>query len=238
VPGAGRPIVVRTSPSPRKRDVSLNANIFVVFSEPIDGATLNESSLQLMRGAARIQGDLVFTDSTHITATFIPSTPLAGSTDYTLTVSQAIADVDGQVLGTPVSVPFTTIEASAYVPVAAVDVGGLASALIKLGDAIEVRASARSAGGNTLSGRTIVWASSRPSVATVTPSGLVTGTAIGSATVTATSEGRSAIVQIAVFSPAPAVRHAAVRRCIGDSCEPVQDPSGVTSDQRVRTSRR
>jgi len=238
VPGAGRPIVVRTSPSPRKRDVSLNANIFVVFSEPIDGATLNESSLQLTNGAARLPGVLSFTDSTHLTATFTPSAVLAGSTDYTLTVTQAIADVDGQALAAPVSVPFTTIAASAYVPVAAVDIGGLVGATIAVGAAMQVTARLRDATGSTLSGRTIVWASSKPSVATVTPSGLVTASVPGSAAITVTSEGKSATIGVSVTPPTSGVRQATVRRCIGNNCSFGRNETGVSRTQHGGMSRR
>lgn len=52
------------------------------------------------------------------------------------------------------------------------------------------------ANGNTLSGQTFTWASSNPSVATVSSSGLVTGVAQGSARITATSgeaQGQSSI---------------------------------------------
>ena len=40
VPTDGPPIVVRTSPAPHKRDVPLNARMVIVFSEPIDAASL------------------------------------------------------------------------------------------------------------------------------------------------------------------------------------------------------
>lgn len=52
--------------------------------------------------------------------------------------------------------------------------------------------------------RTVTWASDRPNVANVDGSGLVTGVAAGSATVTATSEGHSASATVVVQSPVAA----------------------------------
>ncbi|MES2169826.1 MAG: formyltransferase family protein [Actinomycetota bacterium] len=48
-------MVVRTDPPPQKRDVPLNAVVTIVFSEPVDPATVNPGSLQLWRGAAPVQ---------------------------------------------------------------------------------------------------------------------------------------------------------------------------------------
>ena len=52
--------------------------------------------------------------------------------------------------------------------------------------------------GNVLSGRTVTWTSSNTSVATVSTSGLVSGLTPGSATITATSEGKSGTASVTV----------------------------------------
>src|SRR6266566_4413226 len=49
----------------------------------------------------------------------------------------------------------------------------------------------KDAAGNTLSGRTITWSTSDASVAMVSTAGLVTGVAAGSATISATAEGKA-----------------------------------------------
>jgi uncharacterized protein YjdB len=49
-----------------------------------------------------------------------------------------------------------------------------------------------------LNGRSVAWTSSSPSVATVTSAGVVAGVRGGSATITATSEGRSGVVNVLV----------------------------------------
>ena len=55
--------------------------------------------------------------------------------------------------------------------------------------------------GNTLTGRTVTYATSNGSVATVSTSGMVTATGVGSATISATSEGRAATANITVSAP-------------------------------------
>lgn len=102
------PVVVRTDPPRRKTDVPLNAAIVVVFSEPIDAATLTAGSVQLLRGTAQIAGRLEFRDSEHLTVAFVPATALAADADYRLVVSQEVRDQDGEPLDTPVAAEFRT----------------------------------------------------------------------------------------------------------------------------------
>lgn len=58
------------------------------------------------------------------------------------------------------------------------------------GATVQLTATPRSAAGNTLTQRPIVWATSNAAVATVNAAGLVTAVAAGTATVTATTEGK------------------------------------------------
>jgi hypothetical protein len=90
------------------------------------------------------------------------------------------------------------------VPVASVSVTP-ASANIGAGQAVQLTATVRDASGNVLTGRTVTWSSSNPSVAVVYPTGLVTGIAVGSATITATSEGQSGSATITVTTGPPPV---------------------------------
>ena len=73
--------------------------------------------------------------------------------------------------------------------VASVSVTGTAN--IAPGATSQLTASAKNAAGTTLTGHTATWASSANSVATVNSSGLVTGVANGTATITATARGFS-----------------------------------------------
>jgi hypothetical protein len=67
---------------------------------------------------------------------------------------------------------------------------------------------AKDASGNVLTGRVVTWSSSAPAVANVSPLGVVFALADGSATITASAEGKSAsasvAVKTAVVAPPPA----------------------------------
>jgi uncharacterized protein YjdB len=83
------------------------------------------------------------------------------------------------------------------VPVAAVSVSP-ATASVQAGQTVQLTATPKDANGTALSGRTVTWASSNAGVATVSGTGLVTGVAAGSVTITATSEGRSGSATLGV----------------------------------------
>src|SRR5439155_653910 len=67
------------------------------------------------------------------------------------------------------------------VPVASVTVSP-ATATVQVGQTMQLAAAPKDANGNSLSGRTITWASGSTAVATVSASGFVTGVAAGSVT--------------------------------------------------------
>ncbi len=73
-----------------------------------------------------------------------------------------------------------------------------ASASIAVGATVTLTATPRDAQGNALSGRTVTWSTSDATIASVNDAGLVTGKALGTATITATSEGKSAPSTITV----------------------------------------
>src|SRR5881396_3720701 len=73
-----------------------------------------------------------------------------------------------------------------------------ASATVNEGQTLQLTATLKDANGNTLVGRSITWSNSNPSAAGVNGTGLVTGVVAGSATITATSEGKSGSSAITV----------------------------------------
>ena len=83
------------------------------------------------------------------------------------------------------------------VPVASVSVTP-GSVNLRVGGSAQLSATAKDSANNVLSGRIVTWSSSAPSVATVSTNGLVSAVAAGSATVTATSEGKSGTAAITV----------------------------------------
>ena len=82
-------------------------------------------------------------------------------------------------------------------PVASVSVTP-ATATIGVGQTAQYAAITRDAFGNPLGGRTVTWSSSNPAVATVNGAGQATGVAVGAATLTATSEGKSGTAALTV----------------------------------------
>src|SRR5216117_2448837 len=87
-----------------------------------------------------------------------------------------------------------------HMPVASVTVTP-ASGTVSAGSSLSLTATPKDANGNPLVGRTVTWQSSNTSAATVNGSGLVSGVAAGSATITATSEGQSGTSAITVTPP-------------------------------------
>lgn len=83
------------------------------------------------------------------------------------------------------------------VPVARVTVSP-ATAQLQVTQSVQLAATTADSIGGVLLGRAVTWSSSAPSVATVSSSGLVVGVSGGSATILATSEGRSANAEITV----------------------------------------
>ncbi len=114
----------------------------------------------------------------------------AGATAGTYRVIASLA-VNG---GTLADTAPVTISA---VPVATVTVSP-GSASLSVGGSQQLGATAKDANGNTLTGRSISWSSNASGVASVNGSGLVTGVAAGTATITATSEGKSGTAAITV----------------------------------------
>jgi uncharacterized protein YjdB len=73
-----------------------------------------------------------------------------------------------------------------------------ASASVPVGGTEQLTATPKDAAGQPLTGRTVTWATDAPAVATVSAAGLVTGVGAGSATITATSEGKSGTASVTV----------------------------------------
>ena len=72
------------------------------------------------------------------------------------------------------------------------------SATATIGSKTQLTAVTYDAGQNALTGRGVTWATSNAAVATVDANGLVTAKSGGTATITATSEGKSGVCQLSV----------------------------------------
>jgi len=149
--------------------------------------------------------------TTQLTATPEDSsgTALTGRAVTWATSNAAVATVSVSGLVTGVAAGSATITATSEgqsgtsaltvtnVPVASVTVSP-ATATVTIGTTTQLTATPKDANGTALSGRAVTWVTSNAAVATVSASGLVTGVAAGSATITATSEGQSGTSAITV----------------------------------------
>ena len=126
------------------------------------------------------------------------------------------------------------------VPVASVTVSPT-TASVTVGGTTPLTATPKDSNGTPLTGRTVTWVSSSTAVATVSTSGLVTGVAAGSATITATSEGKNGTsaftvtnVPVATVTVTPAVAGILVGATVRLTATP-QDSLGNPLSGRVVT---
>jgi hypothetical protein len=125
VPLFMRPVVVRTDPPPGKRDVPLNSIVVVVFSEPMDPASLTGATLGLEQGGTPVEGE-VTVSADELEVIFQAAADLLPATDYTIVVRNGIRDSDGSELGAPLTADFTTVP-SGTAPSGAIEVVVVAS---------------------------------------------------------------------------------------------------------------
>jgi hypothetical protein len=78
-----------------------------------------------------------------------------------------------------------------------------AATTLTVDDIVAITSIEKDSLGNTLTGRTVMWRSTAPAVATVSTSGMVTAVAPGSATIQATSEGVTGSLVITVTTAGP-----------------------------------
>ena len=204
VPRLLKPSVVRTSPSDGKRDVPLNSRVVIVFSEPVDSASVKQS-VALLRSGVPVPG-VVGLFPGGVVAEFVPSTLLERRTTYRVEVTQGVKDLGGEALTAGLSAEFTTGD-SAVAPVTTVTVAP-PNATLEMGDVqgdtVRLAATVMTATG-VVNDRLVIWSTSNPTVAVVSSTGLVTPLATGTATITATSEGQTDSAQITVV-PIPVAR--------------------------------
>ena len=125
--------------------------------------------------------------------------------------SIAVTCMDGLVTGSGAGVATITATAEGQSGTARLTVGQAPVATVAVtpnpatvvqGATLQLTATLTDANGYQLSGRTTTWSTSAAGIATVSTSGVVTGVAPGTATITATSEGKSGTTQVTV-TPIP-----------------------------------
>jgi hypothetical protein len=129
LPDVTAPTITLEFPADGDIDVALNSSVNATFDEAMDAATIDIASFTLEPTASpgAFETGVVTYDAVNNIATFKPSSNLAGSTQYTATVTTAATDLAGNALddlgGLPDPWIFTTANA------------GLAPGAIALGSA-------------------------------------------------------------------------------------------------------
>ncbi len=112
-PDVTPPTVITRSPSPGATNVAVSASATATFSEPLDPATVNSSTFELLDPGSASVGATVSWDNPTRTATLTPTSPLDYATTYTAILRGGaspphIKDVAGNPLAADVSWSFTT----------------------------------------------------------------------------------------------------------------------------------
>lgn len=169
-------VAVRVSPSSRDLTVGQTAQL---IAEPLDaqGNVLSGRSVAWSSG----RPDVATVSATGLVTALSPGNAIITAT------------VEGKS-----GVGAVTVSPA---PVASVAVSPTSATLI-VGETLQLEAQPRDAAGRPLAGRAVTWSSNRSDVSTVTSTGIVAAISPGTATITASSEGRSGTATIVVQAPA------------------------------------
>jgi uncharacterized protein YjdB len=171
-----------------------------VSATPVASVTVTPSSAEIVVGG-----------NAQLTATpkDASGNVLSGRTPTWSTSNASVATVTAAGLVTAVAVGAATVTAvvegvsgTSSITVSAAPVASVtvtpASSQIVVGQTVQLSATLKDASGNVLTNRVIGWSSANTAAATVSNTGLVTAAAVGSATITATSEGKSGTATVTV----------------------------------------
>lgn len=186
------------------------------IEQPAGAATIDPTSITVLASVTNVtvtgaSTTLSVGSTLQLTATVIDSRALTGN-DHPVhwsSSNSAVATVSGSGLVTGVASGPVTITATSSgksgtmaltvftMPVAAVTVSPASSSL-GVGGTAQFSAAITDASGAVLTGRVVTWSSSNTGIATVSTTGLVTGVAAGSVTITAMCETKIGTAAITV----------------------------------------
>lgn len=156
VPEDRPPVVVRTEPQKGRTDVALQVQLKVIFSEPMDSTTLDETSVRLLRvrDGNLVPASVELDPESPFTASIVPNAPLEPVTTYSMVVTTAVRSLDGGALESEVDIGFTTRQPSIQISIVSGD-GQSARVGTALADPLVVRVS--DADGTPLKDVSVVW---------------------------------------------------------------------------------
>jgi len=130
---------------------------------------------------------------------------LSPSTSYNFQVAAFRGNMSGNaVFGTPSNVvSASTLSITQPNPVVTTVTVSPPSASVAVGATSSLQATVKDQSGNTMSGQTVTWSTNNAAAATVSSTGIVSGVAAGSATITASTAGVSGTSAITVTAGPP-----------------------------------
>jgi len=212
----------------------------VTVSAPVASVTVTPGSASVQTGATT-QLAAVLRDAAGNTMTGQPvSWSSSASAVATVSASGLVtgaATGSATVTATSEGKSGTSTIAVTVAPVASVTVSP-ASASVTVGGTVQLTATPRDASGNPLTGRVVTWSSSNTGRATVSGSGLVSGVAAGSATITATSEGKSGTSAVTMAGTGSAASLAEDFSTYTSTADLLANPRGIFATvEDINTSR-
>jgi len=168
---------------------------------PVDRVQLNTGDFTLNTGNQRqITPTLVAADGSSIsgrTVTYSASNPSIASVSTTglvTAVTEGTSTITASVEGKSAAVVVTVAREA----VAGVTLNPPVAQIMRVGGQLQITATPRNATGGVLTGRSVTWFTNNPTVASVSQQGVVTALAVGSATITAEIELRTASLTVNV----------------------------------------
>ncbi len=104
------PTVVATSPAEADTEVATDRLVTVTFSEPMDAATVNEDTFQVLADGQALSGVVSYTDQPEPTATFTADGGLPDSENLAVSLSNDATDLAGNALEAAVDITFVTVD--------------------------------------------------------------------------------------------------------------------------------
>ncbi|HET9234735.1 MAG TPA: Ig-like domain-containing protein, partial [Candidatus Eisenbacteria bacterium] len=190
--------VQRVSTTPAASStVGVLTSVAASFSKGVDPSTVNTTSFPVKQSGVTVEGTYHFADHER-RITFVPRAPLDFSTTYTVDLTSALEDYNGNPLDNPASFSFQTEGAPTSVSLSALspNAGIVGAPVVISGEGFEA----------SPSGNTVLFGTTEAIVERADPRTLVThvpdGAETGSLTVTARSQTSSGIT-FEVIVPAP-----------------------------------
>ncbi|MEM6533107.1 MAG: Ig-like domain-containing protein [Myxococcota bacterium] len=99
------PTVLVQEPAPLATSVPRGTPVTIIFTEPMDPSSLDDSTIEITNGGARLTGPVIASGQA---ALFQPAMDLEGDSNYVVTLTTAIRSAQGVPLAAPISWTFTT----------------------------------------------------------------------------------------------------------------------------------